>query len=114
MAIITNSECTEAEDRADGARGWGFNVSKYSLEMLESCTHNHELVSDEDDKLHVHVDRKHMGVGGYDSWSPNVDNEFLVNNGGELTLEMGVMFAPLYEEERGAHVYNMFLNDEKK
>ena len=59
-------------------KGWGWSASRYSLEKLESMTHNHELTCDKDGKIHVHIDSRSMGIGGYDSWSPNVDQEYLI------------------------------------
>lgn len=89
-------------------KGWGFSASRYSLETLEKTKHNHELdhlnvdsdhgddnntsstagagvVGSESDKddgqccVHVHFDSHTMGIGGYDSWTPNVDSEYLVH-----------------------------------
>ena len=59
-------------------QGWGFSASRYSLETLEHTTHQHELLPDPDHKVHVHLDSRTMGLGGYDSWSPNVDEAYLV------------------------------------
>jgi hypothetical protein len=42
--------------------GWGFHASRYSMDMLENTTHNHELKAD--DKVHVHIDSRSMGLGG--------------------------------------------------
>jgi hypothetical protein len=56
--------------------GYGMNVSKYSLEELESKKHEYELVVEPDNCTFVHVDSYTMGVAGYDSWSPNVDPEY--------------------------------------
>ena len=71
---------------------WGFNASRYALETLATCLHNHELEqADSQDEaiananlnsnprpylkesltpsqVHVHLDRYTMGLGGYDSW----------------------------------------------
>jgi len=63
---------------ASAVQGWGFSASRYSLEALESTAHDHELLPDPDGRLHVHLDSRTMGLGGYDSWSPNVDEGFLV------------------------------------
>ncbi len=60
---------------------WGWSASQYSMENLESCTHNYELVADPNGQVHVHIDRYMMGLGGYDSWSPNVSSEYLVKTG---------------------------------
>ena len=59
--------------------GWGFSASRFSLESLDGTTHDHELLPDEDRRVHVHFDSYSMGVGGYDSWSPNVDDHFVLS-----------------------------------
>lgn len=60
-------------------RGWGFSALPYSLEALDRTAHNHELVPSPDCRIHVHFDSHTMGLGGYDSWSPNVDEQYLVH-----------------------------------
>ncbi len=57
---------------AGSAEGYGFSVGRYSLEQLSRTSHEH-LLRSAHNSVHVHVDCAHMGVGGYDSWSPNVD-----------------------------------------
>lgn len=52
------------------------NVSRYSLETLAAAKHDFELQQDE--RVHVHLDHRHMGVGGDDSWSPSVHQEYTV------------------------------------
>ncbi|KAL3697992.1 hypothetical protein R1sor_012068 [Riccia sorocarpa] len=52
------------------------NVSLYTAQDLDVATHNEELK--QSDKIQVHLDHKHMGVGGDDSWSPCVHEEYLV------------------------------------
>ncbi len=51
-----------------------FSVSQYSQQQLAQAKHTNDLVAE--DKLYVHIDHKHMGVGGDDSWSPSVHQEF--------------------------------------
>lgn len=60
--------------------GWGWSASPFPMEELERARHQHELRADPD-AVHVHVDSQSMGLGGYDSWSPNVDRAVLVNTG---------------------------------
>jgi beta-galactosidase len=60
------------------------SVQHHSLEDLESSSHEYQLqeaTSKGDGSIHVHVDHMHMGVGGDDSWTPNVHSEFLVPTG---------------------------------
>ncbi|CAI9102953.1 OLC1v1001355C1 [Oldenlandia corymbosa var. corymbosa] len=52
------------------------NASYYSTAELEKATHNDEL--QKGNKIEVHLDHKHMGLGGDDSWSPSVHEDFLV------------------------------------
>jgi hypothetical protein len=43
--------------------------------------HDYELEPHPDGRIYLNVDSHSMGVGGYDSWSPNVDSECLILNG---------------------------------
>ncbi|GAB4852088.1 hypothetical protein Ancab_016278 [Ancistrocladus abbreviatus] len=52
------------------------SASVYSTAELDRATHDEELV--ESDDVEVHLDHKHMGLGGDDSWSPSVHDEYLV------------------------------------
>lgn len=52
------------------------NASYYSTMELDRATHNEELVKGDD--IEVHLDHKHMGVGGDDSWSPCVHDKYMV------------------------------------
>lgn len=49
---------------------------RFSLEELFRAGHQHELRPD--GLLHLHLDHRHMGVGGDDSWSPSVHQQFTV------------------------------------
>jgi beta-galactosidase len=60
------------------------SIQQYSLEDLESSSHEYQLEearSRGDGTVHVHVDHLHMGVGGDDSWTPNVHPEYLIPTG---------------------------------
>lgn len=46
------------------------SASRFSASALTNATHNQDLV--EDDRVHLHIDTHHMGVGGIDSWHPTV------------------------------------------
>jgi beta-galactosidase len=54
-----------------------FSVSRYSPQTLAQTRHQHELVADPG--LHLCLDGFHMGIGGDDSWSPSVRDEYLLN-----------------------------------
>ena len=60
---------------------WSFNASRFSLNDLSEKAHNFELLPHSDRRVYVHVDSSSMGVGGYDSWSPNVAREYLIKSG---------------------------------
>ena len=81
--------------------GWGFTASRYSTETLEATNHDFELAEEADRRIHVHVDSHSMGVGGYDSWSPNVDKEFLIpsdkQKGKELEVDLTLLCFSIQE-----------------
>lgn len=54
-----------------------FSVSPYGTAQLTDTTHWHKLKPEAG--LWLHLDAKHMGVGGDDSWSPSVHPEYLLN-----------------------------------
>ncbi|WON78403.1 beta-galactosidase [Serratia sp. UGAL515B_01] len=53
-----------------------FSLSRYSLQQLMSCSHAHLL--QEEPGTWLNLDAQHMGVGGDDSWSPSVNEDFLL------------------------------------
>lgn len=52
------------------------SASYYSTAELDRATHKEDLV--EGDDIEVHLDHKHMGIGGDDSWTPCVHDKYLV------------------------------------
>ncbi|XP_043690942.1 beta-galactosidase [Telopea speciosissima] len=52
------------------------NASYYSTAELDRATHKEKLVKGND--IEVHLDHKHMGVGGDDSWTPCVHDKYLI------------------------------------
>jgi hypothetical protein len=78
MSSDNSSAHASITQAASAVHGWGFSASPYSLEALDATAHDHELRPDADGRTHVHFDSHTMGLGGYDSWSPNVDEVFLV------------------------------------
>lgn len=52
------------------------NASYYTTAELQRATHYEELVKG--DNIEVHLDHKHMGLGGDDSWTPCVHDKYLV------------------------------------
>eukprot|EP01038_Epipyxis_sp_PR26KG_P004787 gene4787-6714_t len=63
----------------DNVYGYGFSASKYSLENYMRSNHEYELFEEDSNCTHIHIDSHMMGVGGYDSWSPNVDEEYQID-----------------------------------
>lgn len=55
------------------------NVSQYSMKEYYRAAHDYELKAD--GVVHVHMDAAHMGVGGDDSWSPSVHEQYLIPPG---------------------------------
>ena len=53
------------------------SVSRYHQANVTQAKHTNELIDDQ--QLYVKLDGFHMGVGGDDSWSPSVHQEFLLN-----------------------------------
>lgn len=52
-------------------------ISRYSQANVALAKHSNELIDQQ--QLYVRADAFHMGVGGDDSWSPSVHQEFLLN-----------------------------------
>mmetsp|Transcript_1417 Transcript_1417/g.4107 ORF Transcript_1417/g.4107 Transcript_1417/m.4107 type:complete len:1200 (-) Transcript_1417:2086-5685(-) len=65
-----------ASSAGDGVPSFHLNASRFSSDNLADATHDYELKPDA--IVHLHLDHAHMGVGGDDSWSPSVHEEFLV------------------------------------
>ncbi|WP_135455966.1 beta-galactosidase [Vibrio echinoideorum] len=51
-----------------------FSVSRFGQQQLQQAKHTCDLI--EQEQLFVYVDGLHMGVGGDDSWTPSVHDEF--------------------------------------
>jgi beta-galactosidase len=72
---------------ASGSSTLQMNLSPYSWQGLAAARHQHELNPDAAG-WHMHLDAAHMGVGGDDSWSPTVHDEYLLPPG---RYELGVV-----------------------
>lgn len=57
------------------------SVSKYSPGELSSAMHQEEVVSGDPSHIYLHLDHRHMGVGGENSWLPHVPDEYLIRPG---------------------------------
>ncbi|MEZ8017237.1 beta-galactosidase [Vibrio splendidus] len=51
-----------------------FSVSRFGQQQLQQAKHTCDLV--EQEQLFVYIDGFHMGIGGDDSWTPSVHDEF--------------------------------------
>eukprot|EP00252_Welwitschia_mirabilis_P000332 TRINITY_DN10368_c0_g1_i2.p1 TRINITY_DN10368_c0_g1~~TRINITY_DN10368_c0_g1_i2.p1 ORF type:complete len:877 (-),score=157.19 TRINITY_DN10368_c0_g1_i2:140-2770(-) len=60
----------------NGSPPMQISASYYHTEDLDRARHNEEL--EQREIVEVHLDHRHMGLGGDDSWSPCVHNEYLV------------------------------------
>ncbi|MGB3725248.1 MAG: beta-galactosidase [Glaciecola sp.] len=71
------SDCTYLALGTLQAKGkFMFAASEYSQAQLAEAKHTNELSKDE--YVHLHIDHKHMGVGGDDSWSPSTHKAYLL------------------------------------
>ncbi len=70
--------------------GWGWSASQFSLESFNGpdTLHDHQLRPDDNGQIHVHVDSASMGLGGYDSWSPNVLDEYLLHTAETFAVDV--------------------------
>ncbi|KAJ0977510.1 hypothetical protein J5N97_012984 [Dioscorea zingiberensis] len=66
----------ESETRGSISFRVEMSSSYYGTSELDKATHNKDLVKGDD--IEVHLDHKHMGLGGDDSWSPSVHDQYLV------------------------------------
>lgn len=66
----------------DSEKPFDFSLTKFSTTELSRAAHQHELLLDPGDDLrdvlYLHLDAEMMGVGGDDSWTACVHDEFLV------------------------------------
>ena len=56
---------------------FNLSVSRFSQDNVAQARHTNELIAE--DQLYVRLDGFHMGIGGDDSWSPSVHQEFLLD-----------------------------------
>ncbi|XP_073014816.1 LOW QUALITY PROTEIN: uncharacterized protein [Primulina eburnea] len=76
------------------------SASYYGTAELERATHNEELVKGEN--IEVHLDHKHMGIGGDDSWSPCVHEKYLVP---ATNYSFYIRFSPVNASTSGFSIY---------
>lgn len=100
LLIVTN---IDKDLMREDPTGWGFNASFYSLDDLCDKTHDFELQSH--GNIYVNIDCKSMGVGGYDSWTPNVESEYLIDDI-DKPIEMSVLLKPINHGQSKSLIYN--------
>ncbi|KAB2627403.1 beta-galactosidase [Pyrus ussuriensis x Pyrus communis] len=76
------------------------NASYYTTAELDRATHNHDLVKGDD--IEVHLDHKHMGLAGDDSWSPCVHDEYLIP---AVPYSFSIRLCPITPATSGLDVY---------
>ncbi|KAG2396533.1 hypothetical protein LR48_Vigan08g004000 [Vigna angularis] len=82
------------------------SASYYSTSELERATHNEELI--EGDSIEFHLDHKHMGLGGDDSWSPCVHNPYLIP---PVSHSFSVRLCPVTPDTSGYDIYKSQLQN---
>ncbi|KAL8246647.1 hypothetical protein R6Q59_007863 [Mikania micrantha] len=76
------------------------NASYYSTTELDCATHKKELVKGDD--IEVHLDHKHMGIGGDDSWTPSVHDKYVVP---PSPCSFSIRFSPLTDATSPHDIY---------
>ncbi|CAN0916971.1 lacZ [Linum grandiflorum] len=76
------------------------SASYYSTVELDRATHNERLIQGND--IEVHLDHKHMGLGGDDSWSPCVHDKFLV---AAVPYTFSLRMCPVTAQTSGLDIY---------
>ncbi|KAJ1413522.1 Immunoglobulin-like fold [Sesbania bispinosa] len=76
------------------------SASYYSTSELDRATHNEELI--EGDSIEIHLDHKHMGLGGDDSWSPCVHDQYLLP---AVPYSFSVRLCPVTPATSGRDIY---------
>lgn len=82
------------------------NASYYSTTELDRATHNEQLVKQ--DNIEVHLDHKHMGLGGDDSWTPCVHDKYLVP---AVVYSFSIRLSPVTAATSGYDIYKSQLQN---
>ncbi|PQQ19668.1 uncharacterized protein Pyn_22599 [Prunus yedoensis var. nudiflora] len=82
------------------------NASYYTTAELDRATHNEDLIKGDD--IEVHLDHKHMGLGGDDSWSPSVHDEYLVH---AFPYSFSIRLCPITPATSGQVMYKTQLQN---
>ncbi|PKA53701.1 beta-galactosidase [Apostasia shenzhenica] len=76
------------------------SASFYGTVELDRASHNEDLVRGND--IEVHLDHKHMGLGGDDSWSPCVHKKYLVP---PVPYSFSIRFSTVFPSKSAEHIY---------
>ncbi|XP_061995531.1 uncharacterized protein LOC133713503 isoform X2 [Rosa rugosa] len=76
------------------------NASYYTTAELDRATHNEDLIRGDD--IEVHLDHKHMGLAGDDSWSPCVHDKYLIP---PVPSSFSVRLSPITAATSGHDIY---------
>lgn len=82
------------------------NASYYSTAELERATHKEKLIKGDD--IEVHLDHKHMGLGGDDSWSPCVHEKYLIP---AVPYSFSIRLSPITAAITGYDIYKSQLQN---
>ncbi|KAF2322515.1 hypothetical protein GH714_017392 [Hevea brasiliensis] len=75
------------------------SASYYSKAELDRARHNKDLQGND---IEVHLDHKHMGVGGDDSWTPSVHDKYLVP---AVPYSFSIRLCPITAATTGLQIY---------
>ncbi|XP_040368054.1 beta-galactosidase isoform X2 [Rosa chinensis] len=76
------------------------NASYYTTAELDRATHNEDLIRGDD--IEVHLDHKHMGLAGDDSWSPCVHDKYLIP---PVPSSFSIRLSPITAATSGHDIY---------
>lgn len=82
------------------------SASYYTTAELDRATHNKDLIKGDD--IEVHLDHKHMGLGGDDSWSPTVHDQYLIP---AVPYSFSIRLSPITQATSGHDIYKSQLQN---
>lgn len=68
------------------SEGLNFSIREYSDKEIDKANHPYQLKKD--GNLYLHLDAAHHGIGGDDSWTRRVHDEFILDKKTEYELDM--------------------------
>ncbi|OMO87190.1 hypothetical protein COLO4_20752 [Corchorus olitorius] len=82
------------------------SASYYSTAELDRATHNEELIKG--DSIEVHLDHKHIGIAGDDSWTPCIHEKYLIP---AVPYSFSIRLCPLTTATSGHNIYKSQLQN---